>query len=69
MHDQRSRSIPILAANLSGGTSNSEIKDMVINIVKDHEIRGRILDFGAGKGELINSLAHMDGIDCMELTL
>ena len=53
----------ILAANLSGGTSNSEIKDIVINIVKDHGIRGRILDFGAGKGELISSLAHMDGIE------
>ena len=53
----------ILAANLSGGTSNSEIKDVVINIVKDHGIRARILDFGAGKGELISLLAHMDGME------
>jgi len=53
----------LLAAHLSGGTSNIEIKDMVINIVKDHGIRGRILDFGAGKGELISLLAHMDGME------
>jgi 2-polyprenyl-3-methyl-5-hydroxy-6-metoxy-1,4-benzoquinol methylase len=53
----------LLAAHLSGGTSNSEIKDMVTNIVKDHGIRGRILDFGAGKGESISLLAHMDGME------
>jgi 2-polyprenyl-3-methyl-5-hydroxy-6-metoxy-1,4-benzoquinol methylase len=53
----------LVAAHLSGGTSNSEIKDMVINIVKNHGIRGRILDFGAGKGELISLLAHMDGLE------
>jgi 2-polyprenyl-3-methyl-5-hydroxy-6-metoxy-1,4-benzoquinol methylase len=53
----------LLAAHLSGGTSNIEIKDMVINLVKDHGIRGRILDFGAGKGELISLLAHMDGME------
>jgi hypothetical protein len=53
----------LLAAHLSGGTSNSEIKDVVINIVKDHGIRARILDFGVGKGELISLLAHTDGME------
>jgi len=28
-----------------------------------HGIRERILDFGAGKGELISLLAHMDGME------
>jgi 2-polyprenyl-3-methyl-5-hydroxy-6-metoxy-1,4-benzoquinol methylase len=53
----------ILAANLSGGTSNSEIKDMILNIIRIHDIKGRVLDFGAGKGELISLLTHMDGIE------
>ena len=53
----------LLAAHLSGGTSNCEIKDMVINIFKEHGIKGRILDFGAGKGELVSLLAQMDGME------
>jgi 2-polyprenyl-3-methyl-5-hydroxy-6-metoxy-1,4-benzoquinol methylase len=53
----------ILAANLSGGTSNSEIKRMVMEIVMAHEIKGRVLDFGAGKGELIKLLSRMDDIE------
>jgi 2-polyprenyl-3-methyl-5-hydroxy-6-metoxy-1,4-benzoquinol methylase len=53
----------ILAADLSGGTSNSEIKNMVMGIVKAHEIKGRVLDFGAGKGELIKLLSRIDGIE------
>ena len=53
----------IQAANLSGGTSNSEIKNMIVNIIRTHVIKGRVLDFGAGKGELINLLGHMEGIE------
>jgi 2-polyprenyl-3-methyl-5-hydroxy-6-metoxy-1,4-benzoquinol methylase len=53
----------ILAANLSGGTSNSEIKRMVTQIVTAHGIKGRVLDFGAGKGELIKLLSRIDGIE------
>jgi 2-polyprenyl-3-methyl-5-hydroxy-6-metoxy-1,4-benzoquinol methylase len=53
----------ILAANLSGGTSNSEIKRMVTEIVTAHGIKGRVLDFGAGKGELIKLLSRIDGIE------
>jgi 2-polyprenyl-3-methyl-5-hydroxy-6-metoxy-1,4-benzoquinol methylase len=53
----------ILAANLSGGTSNSEIKNMVMEMIKAHGIRGRVLDFGAGKGELIKLLSRIDDIE------
>ncbi len=53
----------VLAANLSGGTSNSEIKQMVMEIVTAQRIKGRVLDFGAGKGELIKLLSRIDGID------
>jgi 2-polyprenyl-3-methyl-5-hydroxy-6-metoxy-1,4-benzoquinol methylase len=53
----------ILAANLSGGTSNDEIKDMILTIISTHSIKGRIMDFGAGKGELITLLARIEGIE------
>jgi 2-polyprenyl-3-methyl-5-hydroxy-6-metoxy-1,4-benzoquinol methylase len=53
----------LLAATLSGGTSNSEIKRLVMDIITAHGIQGRVLDFGAGKGELINLLSRMKGID------
>jgi 2-polyprenyl-3-methyl-5-hydroxy-6-metoxy-1,4-benzoquinol methylase len=53
----------ILAATLSGGTSNSEIKHMVMDIIAAHGIRGRVLDFGAGKGELTKLLSRMNGIE------
>ena len=60
----------ILAANLSGGTSNSEIKKMVMDIITAHGIKGRVLDFGAGRGELIKLLSRIDdmelhGVDIM----
>jgi len=53
----------ILAANLSGGTSNSEIKKMVTDIITAHGIKGRVLDFGAGRGELIKLLSRIDGME------
>ena len=53
----------IQAANLSGGTSNIEIKNMIIGIIETFSIKGRVLDFGAGKGQLINLLGLMDGIE------
>jgi 2-polyprenyl-3-methyl-5-hydroxy-6-metoxy-1,4-benzoquinol methylase len=41
------------AAIASGGTSSSVIKDLVIKIVQRHGLRGTLLDFGAGRGELL----------------
>jgi 2-polyprenyl-3-methyl-5-hydroxy-6-metoxy-1,4-benzoquinol methylase len=53
----------ILAANCSGGTSNSEIKKMVTDIIAAHGIKGRVLDFGAGRGELIKLLSRINGME------
>jgi 2-polyprenyl-3-methyl-5-hydroxy-6-metoxy-1,4-benzoquinol methylase len=53
----------ILAANLSGGTSNYDIKELVMEIIQAHKIKGRVLDFGAGKGELIKMLTSVNEIE------
>jgi len=52
-----------LAAERSGGTSTGSIKRMVMRIVEAERIRGWVLDFGAGTGELINLLSRVDGIE------
>jgi 2-polyprenyl-3-methyl-5-hydroxy-6-metoxy-1,4-benzoquinol methylase len=52
-----------LAAQRSGGTSTGSIKGMVVRIVEENGIKGRVLDFGAGTGELINLLSRMNGIE------
>src|SRR5262249_34302685 len=61
--DKKSGQIRILGARLSGGTSNCEIKNMVMDIIMSHGIKGRVLDFGAGKGELIKLLSRIDDIE------
>ena len=45
-----------LASELSGGTSSDCIKSMVLSIVQHHQLSGALLDFGAGKGELLSQL-------------
>ncbi len=47
------------AAEASGGTSCSEIKDLVLQLVRQEQLTGSILDFGAGKGELIATLLNV----------
>jgi len=51
------------AAQCSGGTSSSSIKNMVLRIVQAQQVKGRVLDFGAGTGELINLLDRVEGIE------
>lgn len=46
------------AAALSGGTSDTSIKALVIDCLRRHDARGPLLDFGAGNGELLNQLAE-----------
>jgi 2-polyprenyl-3-methyl-5-hydroxy-6-metoxy-1,4-benzoquinol methylase len=58
LHDFRVR-----AAKCSGGTSRSEIKEMVLRIVESYAVNGKILDFGAGKGELIKMLAQQGELE------
>ena len=47
------------AAEASGGTSCSEIKDLVLQLVREEGLRGSLLDFGAGRGELIGKLVNL----------
>lgn len=44
------------ASELSGGTSSDVIKDLVISCLRTEKAKGSLLDFGAGKGELLNRL-------------
>ena len=67
LHDFRVR-----AAKCSEGTSRGEIKKLVLRIMEEsHAVSGRILDFGAGTGELIKMLAEnhdleLSGVDILE---
>jgi 2-polyprenyl-3-methyl-5-hydroxy-6-metoxy-1,4-benzoquinol methylase len=66
--DQRRRE----AAEASGGTSRSEIGDLVLRLVREELLTGSVLDFGAGKGELIRKLVdagmftRVSGADILE---
>jgi 2-polyprenyl-3-methyl-5-hydroxy-6-metoxy-1,4-benzoquinol methylase len=44
------------ASELSGGTSSDVIKELVLRLLTEHQIKGSLLDFGAGKGELLHLL-------------
>ena len=41
----------------AGGTSDDVIKAMVLGTLEKHGLTGKLLDFGAGKGELLKLLA------------
>jgi SAM-dependent methyltransferase len=51
------------AARCSGGTSSDSIKRLVLRMVHDEGLKGRVLDFGAGTGTLINLMTRLEGID------
>ncbi len=55
----------IRAACCSGGTSHEAIKELVLGVIFSEKIQGKILDYGAGTGELVRIL---DGIDGIEVT-
>jgi 2-polyprenyl-3-methyl-5-hydroxy-6-metoxy-1,4-benzoquinol methylase len=66
LHDFRVR-----AAKCAGGTSRGEIKSLVLRIMESHGVDGSILDFGAGRGELLEILAQneklqLSGVDILE---
>jgi 2-polyprenyl-3-methyl-5-hydroxy-6-metoxy-1,4-benzoquinol methylase len=55
---------------LSGGTSGFEIKKMVIEYLLQNNAKGSLLDFGAGKGELIRILWDkklFEHVECVDL--
>lgn len=53
----------MMAAMRSGGTSSSSIKHKVLEVVAAHGLSGRVLDFGAGTGELAGLLAGAEGVE------
>jgi len=44
------------ASELSGGTSSGSIKDLIVGILRKEHASGTLLDYGAGKGELLARL-------------
>jgi len=47
-----------VASQLSGGTSSEVIKRLVIECLQSQQFSGTLIDFGAGKGELLTQLAN-----------
>jgi 2-polyprenyl-3-methyl-5-hydroxy-6-metoxy-1,4-benzoquinol methylase len=60
------------ASELSGGTSSEPIKALILTCLEREGARGSLLDFGAGKGELLMRLhqsggfQHLAGMDLFE---
>jgi 2-polyprenyl-3-methyl-5-hydroxy-6-metoxy-1,4-benzoquinol methylase len=48
------------AAQASGGVSSDVIGERILELVDQCELRGRVLDFGAGIGQLTRKLSAMD---------
>ncbi len=48
----------LYAAECAGGTSSSSVKTLILNIIKAKRFSGTVLDYGAGKGELLGMLRH-----------
>ncbi len=46
------------AAEKSGGTSSVHIKDFILRLISPMEGIEKVLDFGAGKGELLTILSE-----------
>ena len=59
------------AAARSGGTSSDAIRALVLRLLQEERAAGRLLDFGAGRGELLRQLdalgtfARLEGADLM----
>lgn len=60
------------ASQLSGGTSDNEIKNIIVSLLIKNNLMGSVLDYGAGKGELAQLLYEqyqyhdITGIDLFE---
>jgi 2-polyprenyl-3-methyl-5-hydroxy-6-metoxy-1,4-benzoquinol methylase len=53
------------AAELSGGTSTSVIKDRILESLKAEGARGTLADFGAGKAELLMRIHAQGGYEAL----
>lgn len=52
-------------ALLTGGTSDAEVKDFAIACLRNERAAGSLLDFGAGRGELLARLAPLSWFDSL----
>src|SRR5207249_828043 len=50
-------------AELSGGTSSATIRSLVIEMLQTSAAGGSLLDFGAGKGDLLSTLYKTSKFD------
>ena len=50
-------------AELIGGTSSLQVYSMIERVVEAKDLRGRVLDYGAGVGDLTRRLLAMDRFD------
>jgi len=55
----------ILTSELSGGISSKEIKDLVFQLLQSEKATGKLLDFGAGKGEILTQLHTTGNFDLL----
>lgn len=66
------RDYRLYAADCSGGTSSSSIKRLIISLIKSNHFEGKVLDYGAGRGELLGLLSReeifqqLSGADILE---
>jgi 2-polyprenyl-3-methyl-5-hydroxy-6-metoxy-1,4-benzoquinol methylase len=51
------------AAQASGGTSTGVIKSLILRLIRQKNLRGSFLDFGAGVGELVRLLRPTPGVE------
>jgi 2-polyprenyl-3-methyl-5-hydroxy-6-metoxy-1,4-benzoquinol methylase len=54
-----------IASEKSGGTSNDNIKRLVLKLLQQEQAKGSLLDYGAGKAELLQQLAQSGGFDTL----
>lgn len=55
----------LMASEQSGGTSSDVIKNLVIHCLQAEQATGNLLDFGAGKGELLSRLHRTGQFDSL----
>lgn len=55
----------IAASQISGGISTDVIKDLIVDCLKKEKVAGSVIDFGAGRGELLDRLARAGGMESL----
>src|SRR5579863_5260366 len=56
------------AAALSGGTSTNAVYDLIERVLAQKQLAGKILDYGAGVGQLTRRLVDLQRFDSVSAT-